>query len=110
MKTEKKIVELTDDIDGTGSASTVAFGLDGRVFEIELNKRNEAALRKALAPYIEKARDVRKSSAPAKRKGQGRKDSAAIRVWARENGVEVSPIGRVPQAVVDQYEAAKVGA
>lgn len=34
-------------------------------------------------------------------------DSAGIRAWARENGVTVSPRGRIPANVQQQYEAAQ---
>lgn len=33
-------------------------------------------------------------------------ESAAIRGWAARNGIDVSPRGRIPAAVVDQYNAA----
>ena len=41
-------VSLVDDLDGGKAAETVAFGLDGSSFEIDLSKKNAAALRKAL--------------------------------------------------------------
>ncbi|MET9122970.1 histone-like nucleoid-structuring protein Lsr2 [Streptomyces sp. NPDC004528] len=31
--------------------------------------------------------------------------SAVVRAWARENGVECPPVGRVPKAVVEAWEA-----
>lgn len=34
---------------------------------------------------------------------------AAVRAWARERGVEVSPRGRLPRAVVDAFEAERAG-
>jgi hypothetical protein len=109
MKNERVIIDLVDDIDGTGSASTIAFGLDGKRYEIELNKRNEAKLRKTLGPWIEKAREVR-SPAPSRRtRRKAKADSATVRQWAAENGVEVSSTGRVAQSVIDQYEAAQKG-
>ncbi|MGO9163549.1 MAG: histone-like nucleoid-structuring protein Lsr2, partial [Streptosporangiaceae bacterium] len=32
-------------------------------------------------------------------------DSAAVRQWARENGVQLSERGRIPRQVLAQYEA-----
>lgn len=52
------IVQLTDDIDGGVAEETVTFALDGKGFEIDLNKKNATALRKALAPYIDKGRSA----------------------------------------------------
>jgi hypothetical protein len=107
MKNERVIIELVDDIDGTGNASTVSFALDGKGYEIELNKRNEAKLRKALEPWIEKAREVRSAAPARKSRRNGKVDNAAVRVWAAENGVEVAATGRIPQAVIEQYKARK---
>lgn len=43
----------------------------------------------------------------AARRGSGqRPDNVAIRIWARENGHEISERGRIPAAVVEAYEAA----
>lgn len=50
------IVKLTDDIDGGNADETVEFSIDGKVYEIDLSKRNAAALRKALQPYVDVAR------------------------------------------------------
>jgi hypothetical protein len=50
------IVKLTDDLDGSDADETVSFGLDGKMYEIDLNKKNATALRKAIGEYIEKGR------------------------------------------------------
>ena len=63
------IVKLTDDIDGGDAEETVVFGIDGKTFEIDLNKKNAAALRKAIAPYVDKARAAGR---PSQTRGQGR--------------------------------------
>ncbi|TNM61165.1 hypothetical protein FHN55_17215 [Streptomyces sp. NP160] len=34
---------------------------------------------------------------------------AAVRTWARERGLEVSPRGRLPRAVVEAFEAERAG-
>ncbi len=59
-------VQLIDDLDGSHADETVAFSLDGKGYEIELNKKNASALRKALAPYVEKARLAGKTPAPSR--------------------------------------------
>lgn len=46
-----------------------------------------------------------KPSRPRSSAGPGR-DWAAIREWARANGIDVPPRGRVPAAVVAKYDAA----
>jgi hypothetical protein len=61
------IVELTDDLDGTDADETVTFALDGKTYQIDLNKKNAAALRKAFSAYIEKGRSARLGGTKAKR-------------------------------------------
>lgn len=52
------IVKLTDDFDGGNADETVEFSLDGKVYEIDLSKKNANALRKTLQPYVDVARPV----------------------------------------------------
>jgi hypothetical protein len=106
MKNERVVVELVDDIDGTGTARTVTFAVDGTTYEIELNKKNEAKMLKAMAPWVSAARKV-SPARQTRRRTTKKQDNQAIRQWASENGVEVSATGRVPKAVVEQYEAAR---
>ena len=109
----RTIVELTDDLDGKPAAETVAFGLDGRVFEIDLSEKNAKALRKTLEPWVTSARRVsgrtpnaRTAQSSAPRRVETGVDSAAVRAWAASNGIEVSARGRLPKDVVEQYRAA----
>ena len=99
-------VLLVDDIDGSGAAETIPFGLDGARYEIDLNSGHAQELRKALEPFVKAARRV---SAPAGRPRNRRGDDARnkeIRNWAREKGLDVNDRGRIPAPVVAQYEAA----
>jgi hypothetical protein len=66
------VVQLIDDIDGGEADETVSFALDGKAYEIELNKKNAANLRKTLAPYIEKGRTAGRPPSP----GRGRTPTA----------------------------------
>lgn len=110
---QQTTVTLTDDIDGGKAVETVSFALDGRSYEIDLNKKNAAALRKALDDFTAKARKVRTGGRAASARG-GRSASAgsssvdarAVREWAHENGITVSARGRVPADILEQYVAA----
>ena len=104
---QQTTVTLTDDLDGGKAAETVSFGLDGRIYEIDLSKKNAAALRKALGEYTASARRVR-SGRPVVRalKSPERVDAKAIREWAQENGYKVSARGRVPSDVVERFQEA----
>jgi len=105
-------VQLIDDIDGSQAAETVRFAVDGRTYEIDLSTAHAESLRHSLAQFVAAARRAGRVDARTGR-GQGRHgrpqgaDSSAVRAWAAENGVTVSPRGRVPQAVVDQYTSAQ---
>ena len=102
-------VQLIDDIDGSQAAETVRFAVDGRTYEIDLSTEHAESLRHSLAQFVAVARRVE----PSSRRGQSRPgrpqgaDSSAVRAWAADRGVAVSPRGRVPQAVVDQYTSAQ---
>ena len=61
------ITRFTDDLDGSQASGSVAFGLDGREYMIDLSDENAARLRDALAPYV----------AAARRVGRGRGRTAA---------------------------------
>lgn len=105
------ITKLLDDLDGSEASETIVFGLDGRTYEIDLNERNAAKLRKALAQYVEKGRKLSQTRG-GKRAGVGRaatdSDTAQIRAWAKENGYEVNDRGRVPAEIKEAYAKVKV--
>ena len=88
-----KTVQLIDDLDGAAADETIAFALDGKQFEIDLNAANAATLRNKLAPFVSAARTA----------GGSRRARQAVRVWARENGYSVSERGRIPAEVVEAY-------
>ena len=109
---QQKSVTLVDDLDGGKAAETVAFGLDGADYEIDLSKRNASALRKAVAEFVDHGRRVKAGATPTgktprrpvPRKGH---DPAAVRQWAAAQGITVSPRGRVSAEVMAQYGAAQ---
>ncbi len=111
MRVAQKIQTLfIDDIDGSAAEGTVRFALDGTDYEIDLNATHAAALRKALAKYVDAAR---KSSAAARRPARsGRRSSASglntteVREWAKAQGIEVKDRGRVPAELVVRFRAA----
>lgn len=100
-------VVIFDDIDGSERAETLTFALQGVTYEIDLGDKNRAKLEKAFAPYIEHGRRVtarpRRSGAPSV---TSRVDRAAVRAWAREQGLTVSERGRISAEILHQYEAA----
>ena len=125
---QKTVVTLVDDLSGEESEdiSTVEFALDGVTYEIDLDEGNGAALRDALAHYVAAARRTggRRAAAAGRRKSNGagtgtpratspggydRETSKQIREWAKGEGFEVSDRGRVPNNVVEAWEAQRKG-
>lgn len=101
------VVTITDDIDGSDGAETVAFSFDGQSYEIDLGKKNLEKFKKGLQPFIDAGRRVgRQSAAKTPRARGSRNNSSAIRAWAAEQGLAVSERGRIPAAVVAKYQAA----
>ena len=103
----KTTTVLIDDIDGTEASKTITFSFDGTNYSIDLSDDNAKALRDALKPYTKVATIVtaRRSSAGGSKSNSA--ELAAIREWAGKNGHEVSPRGRIPQSIVDEYHASK---
>lgn len=103
MVTRKSVI-ISDDLDGSGNAETVTFGINGAVYEIDLAPKNLAKLEKALAPYVEAGRRISaRSRRPVSRHANGH-DNAAIRAWAKSNGLKVSERGRISSDIIGQYQ------
>jgi hypothetical protein len=116
------VCDLHDgDVEGT---ETVAFGLDGSSYEIDVCEDHAAQLRDAFAPFVGAARRAgrtaggrasgaggaagrrgRSSSGSSASRG-GTEQVAAIREWARQNGHQVSERGRLSASLLAAYEAA----
>lgn len=120
----KKYV-MVDDLDGVSEATeTIPFALDGDHYEIDLTRENAEELRMTLARYAKVARPTRvrngtpkngkpaSSSSKPKRRKRGANGSASptpgdVRAWAKAQGIDVNPTGRVPKALVEQYIAGR---
>jgi hypothetical protein len=105
---QRILVELVDDVDGKKADETVLFSLDGVEYEIDMTKKNTAALRKAFSPWQDRARRVagrRKIQTPPSRVSVG-VDTRAVRTWAESHGHTVSARGRIRSEIIDLYRAA----
>ena len=109
----KITITLEDDLEGGPADETVRFALDGRDYEIDLNKQNARAFRRQLASFIVHARRAgrgqRRRSARASSSRSSRQRNGDIRAWAKDEGIPVSDRGRIPANVVEQYHAATGG-
>lgn len=120
----KVLTLLRDDVDGSKASETITFGLDGVVYQIDLNTKHANKLRKTLAPFVGAARRVggrsSRNSRPAKTASAVRAvraatravatetpvDPAAVRAWAAANRIQVSARGRIPADVIARFRAA----
>lgn len=110
----KAMVEtLVDDLDGSAAVETVRLGWNGDWRELDLSKRNVAALSRALDRYWDAGRPVaaggqakRRRKLTSSRSRKAGRDPKTIRAWAIANGIGVPSRGRIPAEVERQYEEA----
>ena len=102
---QKVTAVLEDDLDGARRMRRCGSG--GAGYEIDLSTKNAAALRRKLAPYIGHARKAgRGQRRRPGRTSASRERSGSMRAWAQAQGITVSAGGRIPAAVVGQYQSA----
>ena len=110
----KAMVEtLVDDLDGSPAVETIRLGWNGDWRELDLSKRNAAALSRALDRYWNAGRPAaaggqggRRRKPAASRARQGGRDPKVIRAWAVANGIDVPARGRIPADVERQFNEA----
>jgi hypothetical protein len=105
---QKVHIVLVDDLDGSEATETISFGLDGTSYEIDLNEKNAAKLRDALATYVGHARKASSGSRRGRRSAASATGPSAreIRDWARSNGFDVPDRGRIPGEVREAFDSA----
>lgn len=110
----REVVILEDDLEGGSADETVKFALDGVQYEIDLSKKNAARLRESLGEFVQRSRRVGRGGvvvggrAAARARGSvaaDREQNRAIRAWAKRKGRNISDRGRIPQDIVDEYNA-----
>lgn len=110
----KVVYQLVDDLDGTelaaGEGETISFSIDGNDYEIDLSRDHARLFRAATEKYVNAARVTGKSRRSSGRSTASssapKRDLPAIRAWAAANGHKVSDRGRIPNAVIEAYDAA----
>ncbi len=106
---------LVDDLDGSEAVDTVRIGWDGEWRELDLSKRNLAALSRVLDKYWNAARPTtrqrraRGNQAPksTSRRSGNTRDPKAIRAWANANGIRIPAKGRIPTEIERQYNESR---
>lgn len=113
------IRQLIDDLDGkpidAGLGHEVSFSYQGVDYRIDLRPTNADKIEAAFAPYIkaaEKVPSVGKTrtkilgAVAVSGSGRSAEQLKAIRVWASNNGFEVSSRGRIKSEVFEAFDAA----
>jgi hypothetical protein len=106
---QKVVIELLDDLDGSEAVETIVFALGGQSYEIDLDEKNAAKLRKALAPFVEAGRKQGGSKRAKTRvpvHSDDHPNPVEVRAWASSQGIEVAARGRVPADIIAKYQAA----
>jgi hypothetical protein len=108
------ICDLHDD--ETPADETVEFALDGSAYEIDLCAQHAGELRDRLATYVGVGRrtggrgalsPTRGGTNRRRRHRGGSGEAAAIREWARSQGLAVPERGRIPAELAEKYAAAQ---
>lgn len=98
-------VMLIDDLEGGDAEETVRFGLDGVEYEVDLNAKNAASLRKALDAWVSHGRHSdadgrkRRVAAPATRPSASRPAQTKTKAPKGEVTRTVLPDVRAPWTV-----------
>ena len=106
-------MQLIDDLSQEpiedGAGETVAFGVDGASYAIDLTGDHSAEFRALLEPYVTAARKADSATAPTRssRPAASKQDLKTVREWASANGYTVSDRGRVPNDVQKAYAASR---
>ncbi len=108
---QKTVVTVVCDLPHDGEVEgteMVSFAFDGAAYEIDVCSTHAKDLREKFGQYVEHAR--RASTAPGGRRrrsrsGPGRERSSEIRAWAKQRGHKVSERGRIPAAIIAEYES-----
>ncbi len=88
---------------------TVSFSFDGTAYEIDVCAKHAKELRDKVSPFVDHARKASGAGVGRRRRtrgGPGRERSAEIRAWAKQRGYKVNERGRIPAAIVAEYDAA----
>lgn len=99
---------LVDDLDETEGAETRPFSIGGTDYEIHLTDKHYGEMERAMQKYVAAARKRghRRQATKTKitRPSSGT-DMKAIREWAGKQGLPVSDRGKIPQDIVDKFNA-----
>lgn len=106
----KKTVFL-DDLTGEEANTSLKFGLDDNVYEIDLNDQHATELRETLEKYVRVARPAENVQRIGRGdvEGTNTSNSREIRRWAKKQGYNIKGFGRIPANVRREWERSQSG-
>ncbi len=105
---QKVQVMLLCDLDegNVDAEETVQFSLGSTAYEVDVCAKHAQQIREGLEPFVANARKAGTSSSRRRPRTAGaRQQTASIRTWAKDHGMQVNERGRIPANVVKEYEA-----
>lgn len=97
-----------DDLDGESIATeTIRFSIGDDFMELDLSSEHADEFTAALAPFVKAARPYSPAKASTTRGQLNAAERQELMTWAADNGIEVSPRGRIASSVVEQWRAVK---
>ena len=107
---QKVQVMLLCDLDDNNvdAAETLQFSLGNAAYEVDVCAKHAQQIRDGLEPFVAQARKVSATTGARRRQRTvgSRQETASIRSWAKDQGIQVNERGRIPASVVREYEAA----
>lgn len=103
------VSDLTEEVIPEGQGETVNFAIDGTQFEMDLTTEEAQTMRELFSEYSDRARRVGKTAASTGRKSASAEETKRIRAWAADNGIPVSPRGRISSEIKEKYRVAQQG-
>lgn len=99
----REVTQFYDDLDHTlipeDQLEVIHFSVNGQNYLIDLSTDNARRFHNLLAPYMDAARVAPDINAQ-------RANPSQIRAWARTQGLPVAHRGKIPQDVIEAYNAA----
>jgi Lsr2 len=110
MAQKVQIILLCDLDDGNvGAQETVLFSLGNSAYEVDVCAKHAQQIRDGLQPFVANARKTSSAASSNRRPSRpatGREQTASIRSWAKDHGIQVNDRGRIPASVIKEYEGA----
>lgn len=113
MAQKVQVLLLCDLEEGNAEAEeTIQFALGNTTYEIDVCGQHAQQIRTSMEPFVAHARKAGSVAAAGGRRSRrerpasNREQSASIRSWAKDRGIQVNERGRIPASVVKEYEQA----